>query len=248
MRVHCRAALCLVIASLTVAVSGAQEAANDLSALAERLRRGDVEERRDAAMRLGASGRVEATGLLTPGLDDANEIVRATVAGQLGALGDSAATGPLVSRLGREKRPFVRKEIVSALGALGDRSATPALHARLDREKDREVRAAIAVALAALGDPASRAVLGRLLRDEDPFVRREAARGLGRIGARDAVLALAERLEGDEEAEVRRQAAWALGTIGDVRARAALAAAVHDEDPYVSDEAFTALARLGETR
>ena len=42
--------------------------------------------------------------------------------------------------------------------------------------------------------------------------------------------------------------ASALGAIGDPRGRSALAAAVHDEDPYVAEEAFRALARLDAAR
>jgi HEAT repeat protein len=241
-----RRALACIAVSLVVLASVVR--GDGRSDLVTQLRSGDVEARRDAALRLAASGDRDVVPALATALDDSSEIVRATVAGALGALGDPSAVPFLLSRFAREKRAFVRKELAAALGAIGDRSATGALVERVGREKDREARAAAVVALANLEDPAAAQSLLALLVDKDAFIRREAARGLGRLRTPAAVRPLAARLEGDEEAEVRRQAARALGEIGDRAARPALASAAHDADPYVADEAIAALARLDAIR
>lgn len=214
-------------------------------ALAARLRSGDDEAKRDAAMALGASGDATVVPVLVGALDDRSEIVRATAAGQLGQLGSADAVGALVDRLSRDKRPFVRKTAAYALGEIGDNSASEALVARLSKEKDKEARAALATALGAIGGDRAAAALAGLLREKDPFLRREAARGLGAIRSVAAVSALLDRLASDGEAEVRRAAAHALGDIGEARARPALEAALHDPDAYVSEEAWQALGRMG---
>ena len=59
------------------------------------------------------------------------------------------------------------------------------------------------------------------LRDDDPTIRRNAARELGELKNSSAVPALIESLE-DEDIEVQRRAVWALGEIGDVTAVAPL--------------------------
>lgn len=203
------------------------------------------EQRRDAALRLGASRDPAAVPELARLLGDPAEIVRATAAGELGRVGHASAVAPLSARLAAERRAFVRKEIAYALGRVGDPSAIASLEAWLARERDREVRGAVVWALAEIGSPASVAPLVAALGDPDELVRRHAVRGLGMTRAEGALPLVVDRLERDASADVRRHAAEALGRIGDPAARAALEAALGDSDPYVANEADRALERLG---
>jgi HEAT repeat protein len=115
----------------------------------------------------------------------------------------------------------------------------------LSSEKEREVRAAIVSALGACGTAAATAPLVTALGDKDAFVRRQAARGLGRLRALDAVGPLTTSLGGDVDADVRREAAAALGSIRSASARPALQKALRDPDPYVTEEAARALTLIG---
>ena len=72
------------------------------------------------------------------------------------------------------------------------------------------------------------------LKDEDRFVRRDAAEALGKIGDERAVEPLIRVLK-DEEWTVRWEAASALGKIGGVRAEEALIHALRDERWSVYD-------------
>ncbi len=82
------------------------------------------------------------------------------------------------------------------------------------------------------------------LRDEDDDVRRQAAGALGEIGDA-AVPALIEALR-DESFYVREQAAEALGLIGDAAAVPALIEALRDEDSDVRRQAAEALGEIGD--
>ncbi|MCY7347285.1 MAG: HEAT repeat domain-containing protein, partial [Pyrinomonadaceae bacterium] len=57
-----------------------------------------------------------------------------------------------------------------------------------------------------------------LLADKSPFVRREAAAALGKVGDSSAIVALLQILQKDKVLEVRNAAIVALGAIGDVSA------------------------------
>lgn len=233
----------LVIVSLAAARYAQSPPVADRAALVAGLRSTDVEARRDAIIRIGNNGDPSLGGALVPLLDDRAEVVRATAAGELGRLRARDAVEPLAARLAREKRVFVRKTIAYALGEIGDAAAVAPLAARLGRERDREARAALVTALGAIGGRAAVPPLRERLRDKEPFVRREAARALGRIGDPAVVRDLVGMLARDREADVRRHALEALDRIGGPDARAAIASAVRDPDPYVADAAFDAARR-----
>src|ERR1043165_5625948 len=65
----------------------------------QRLNSSDVEERRDAAMRLGAMRREAASPAQIPGLKDGGPIVRATAAKAILSLGSEASVGYLLPLL-----------------------------------------------------------------------------------------------------------------------------------------------------
>ncbi|MCS6775084.1 MAG: HEAT repeat domain-containing protein [Chloroherpetonaceae bacterium] len=81
------------------------------------------------------------------------------------------------------------------------------------------------------------------LRDDDPVMRREAARKLGRRGNREAVRPLCDALQ-DENWRVRSNAARSLGIIGDPWAVEPLIAALDDRMTTVRREAARALGSI----
>src|SRR5689334_16655897 len=92
----------------------------------QRLKSSDVEDRRDAVMRLGAMRREAASRAVLPALQDEAPIVRATAAKAIFSLGSEASVSYLLPLL-NDKDEFVRRETAYALGLTKSRSATAAL-------------------------------------------------------------------------------------------------------------------------
>lgn len=226
-----------------------------------RLTSAEVEERRDAVVRLGAMARPEGSRAAAAALGDTAAIVRATAARAVLSLAPGEAA-TLILPLLRDRDEFVRREAAYALGLTRSPIGLDALAAAVEADKQPSVRGASAVALGQLGDaravPTLAAALTRRLQapgffnrlrrrkvEEDEFVRRAAAVSLGQIGSREAVPVLVEALS-DERApgDVRREAAHALGLIGDAAAIPALRAVLSHADPYLSRIAFESLRRL----
>ena len=226
-----------------------------------RLSSAEVEERRDAVVRLGAMARPEGSRAAAAALGDTAAIVRATAARAVLSLppGEAAA---LILPLLRDRDVFVRREAAYALGLTRSTLGVQTLSTAVQTDKEASVRGAAAVALGQIGDAAAvpslasaltRRLQGsgffnRVLRrkvEEDEFVRRAAAVSLGQIGSREAVPVLVESLS-DVRApnDVRREAARALGLIGDTAAVPALRSVLTHTDPYLSEIAFEALRKL----
>jgi HEAT repeat protein len=226
----------------------------------ERLNSLEVEERRDAVMRLGGLRRPEASEAALVALSDPVPIVRATAAAailSLPANESAAALAPLLS----DKDEFVRQEASYALGKTRSRSAVTPLIERLTTDKKNGVRGAAATALGQIGDEAAVTVLAQVLSPqgfnqlsrkarirkakENQFVLKSVARALGQIGSRAGVPALIDALSNDAfPDDVRRESARALGVIGDPSAVPALQAATDARDPYLSRIAYEALRKL----
>lgn len=157
--------------------------AQSLEPLAERLRSRETEERRDAVLELKAIGNEKASRTALPALKDSDAIVRAVAAGAMVHLPAPEAAAVLSPILG-DGSELVRKEAAAALGRTGSDGAEP-LSARLSKEKDLEVRAAIAMALGETGSQSAvDALIGLLTvppKEDQEFIRRSAARALGRI-------------------------------------------------------------------
>src|ERR1041385_2161346 len=149
----------------------------------QRLNSSDVEERRDAVMRLGAMRREAASRAALPALQDAEPIVRATAAKAILSLGSEASVGYLLPLL-NDKDEFVRRETAYALGHTSSRTATAALTKQLLTDKEDGVRAAAAVALGEIADEAAVVPLVRTLsssKKPNVFVLRAAAVALETI-------------------------------------------------------------------
>jgi len=224
----------------------------------QRLNSSDIEERREALVRLRALHHPHASRAAIAGLTDVAPVVRATAAASvvfLPADESAAALIPLLS----DKDEFVRQQTAYALGETRSRSAVADLVERLSDKMD-SVRGAAAVALGEIADSGAVVALAGVLNrqaglpqkkgkktkpEQNPFVLRAAAHSLGQIRDRAATPALILVLS-DESAEddVRREAAWALGRIGDTSAVAALQQALTARDPYLAEAAQEALRRI----
>jgi len=216
----------------------------------QRLSSAEVEERRDALMRLGNLKRPEASRAAASALTDISPTVRVMAAHAVLSLPAREAVS-LVTSLLKDKSEFVRREAAYVLGETRDRSAVTALIEML-RDKEAAVRGAAAVALGQIGDEAAVQPLSHMLTGhptkkkksrEDDFVMRSAAKSLGQIRSRTAVPALIATLENSANApDTRREAASALGLIGDASAMPALQAAFSSgEDPYLAEAARAAM-------
>lgn len=219
----------------------------------QRLRSDDIEERRDALMRLSNLKRPDAARVAVAGLNDPAPVVRVTAAHAIKSLPQAEAATLLLPLLA-DKSEFVRREAAYALGETRSRSAVAPLANILTSDKEMSVRAAAAIALGEIGDEAAVQPLAQVLAEQpdkkkkaksDDFVKRAAAKSLGRIKSRSGVDVLIATLANDaNDNDVRREAATALGLIGDTAAAPALQAAFTSSDPYLSEAARAALRRL----
>jgi HEAT repeat protein len=220
-----------------------------------RLNSADIEERRDALMRLGSLKRPDASRVAAVGLSDAAPIVRVTAMHAIRSLPQAEAATLLIPLL-PDKLEFVRREAAYALGETHSRTAVAPLVNVLLTDKEAGVRGAAAVALGEIRDesavqPLSQVLAGRNEKKkkaktgENQFVMRAAARSLGQIRSRSGVDVLIATLANDaNDNDVRREAATALGLIGDPSAGPALQAAFASSDPYLSEAAREALRLL----
>lgn len=229
----------------------------------QRLSSGEVEERRDALMRLRSLEHPSAARVASSALNDPVPMVRATAAAAILALSPAESAASLLPLLS-DKDEFVRQQAAYALGRTKSNSAVAALAERLTDRQD-SVRAAAVVALGDIGDPTALTSLTYLLGpqsslgqtkksskvkpEKNEFVLRAAAHSLGQIGNRAALPALISVLS-DEKAEVdvRREAATALGQIGDSSALPALRDALTSHDPHLAAAAHDAIRKISQQR
>jgi HEAT repeat protein len=226
----------------------------------QRLTSTEVEERRDALLRLKALNRPEAARVALGALNDLDSLVRATAASALSALPPDESATALIPLL-NDKDEFVRREAAYALGHTMSHRAVPGLIERLNTDKEDGVRGAAATALGRIGDEAAVVALTQVLSEPrsargrkgllkrkaglNEYVLRAAARSLGQIGSRAGVPALITALATESlPDDVRREAARSLGVIGDPSSVPALKAAMLARDPYLSRIAYESLRKI----
>ena len=222
----------------------------------QRLSSSEVEERRDALLRIAALRHPDASRVAKSALDDVAGIVRATAAGAVRWLPPEEGAAALLPLLG-DKDEFVRREAAYALGLTKSRSAVTSLVERLVKDKKDGVRGAAAVALGQIGDESAVVSLAQVLspqasspgakgsKEKNLFVLRAAAVSLGQIGSRAALPALLSALEDESTADdIRREAARSLGLIGDPAAEPSLRKVLMARDAYLSLAAHEALSRI----
>ena len=227
-----------------------------------RLSSADMEDRRDALIRLRSLGHPDASRAAVAALNDASPIIRATAASALLSLPVGDATGILLPLLA-DKDEFVRQHAAYALGRAGNNTAVAALIERLTDKQD-SVRGAAAVALGQIADvqsvPALIAVLNpqpltptkkksKVKRELNPLVLRAVARSLGQIGSRAASATLVSLVEDEKaESDVRREAVVALGLIRDEAALPVLRTVIAANDPYLAQAAYEAIRKISQSR
>jgi HEAT repeat protein/beta-lactamase regulating signal transducer with metallopeptidase domain len=147
--------------------------------LVEALRDSDARVRETAVWALAQIEDPRAAPGLAAALGSAEASVRQRAAWALGELGLSSAPNELILAL-RDEDLEVRRHAVHALGEIEDPAAVPGL-ADLFRASDADVetRRAVIWALGEIEDPTAYQVLVAALEDEDPEIRRAAARALG---------------------------------------------------------------------
>ncbi len=222
----------------------------------QRLSSSELEERRNALMRLAALRHPDASRAAVSALDDKAAIVRAMASSAVQWLPAEEGAAAVLPLLG-DKDEFVRQEAAYALGRTKSRIAIMPLIERLAKDKKDGVRGAAAVALGQLADEAAVVSLAGVLspqtslpgrkarKEKNVFVLRAAAVSLGQIGSRAGLPNLVATLEDETTTDdVRREAARALGLIGDPAAEPALRKVLLARDPYLSLAAHEALRRI----
>jgi|ERR1700752_71287 len=253
---------CLVFASFPPAISAQDNrAATPIQAEIEkqkqRLSSSDVEERRDAVMKLGEMRRPEASRVALSALSDVAPIVRALATKAVLSL-DASESVPVLLPLLNDKDEFVRREAAFALGLTHSRNATQPLTQVLLNDKEDGIRSAAAVALGEIGDEGAVVALSAVIAPElsapgkkakkvekNSFVLRAAAKSLGQIGSRAGTQALISALSNEKYPDdVHREAALSLGLLGDPAAVPALKTAAASSDPFLARTAIESLRKL----
>jgi HEAT repeat protein len=196
---------------------------SEVEMLGKKLRSSDAEERREAAVDLGRSGR-EAVPLLFLAMGDSDWRVRKTAVEALVGLADREVMAGLVQALSSHDNAGARNSAIEALVQIGAESVDALLQSI--GSPDPDVRKFV---IDILGDiRASRAVpaLTGMLADPDENVRVASAEALGKTGDRRAVNALLSCLSRPNHGWLDYAAAEALGEIGDERALGPLMAAL----------------------
>jgi HEAT repeat protein len=141
----------------------------------------------------------------------------------------------------------LRLQAANILGQLNDLRAVPPLINALGDEHFA-VRGQAAIGLGALGDPASAPELINVLKnDDEAWVRKEAAKALGKVRHEKTAPALVEALK-DKRWKVRLAAATSLGNVGGAEAVNALVMVLDNalEAKEVRDAALASLTQLRE--
>ncbi len=175
-------------------------------------------------------------------LNDPDPDVKIAAIQALAEAKDTVSVLPIVGLL-EDSVPDVRKEAAKGLGKMRDARACQPLADFYNREQIEDVQDAGIRALVHLSTYSIQPLIG-LLRSIRPGVRAGAARGLGSLGARDAVDPLIWLLR-DRDADVRMAAVMALRQIGDGRGLDAIATMVQDTNPDVERSAEKALSGQG---
>lgn len=159
----------------------------DLDSLGERVRYGDDDVKRDALQAIARIKSEEASRLAIPALTDPSELVRATAVGAIVSLPPREVYELLLPLLSA-REDFVRRETAYALGDIEYEKVADTLVATYNKNSDREYKAAVLEAVGKTGNTSHfqflNGVLSKKPQDKDAFIRRSAARAIGRIAER----------------------------------------------------------------
>lgn len=155
----------------------------------------------------------EAEQRLIKALDHYDPAVRAAAARVIGRLQVSSAGDTLLKAV-NDSNAEVRYAAMRALGSIKDVRAVQALTEQFAYYRKGEGAWAALDALAHLAQPASAELFKQRLADKDPYLRRAAAEGLGRLGDSSSIDDLLRSATTDDSEMVRMAMAFALAKLG----------------------------------
>ncbi|HAK88991.1 MAG TPA: hypothetical protein DHV16_08500 [Nitrospiraceae bacterium] len=200
-------------------VSGKSAIAEDVDALAAKLRHSNPEVRLYAVEALGKIRDSEALGELIGVIEDQTEdwTIKVRVVKLLGEIKNPRATGVLVKVL--DDPSFTNNCAAlkwNAAVALGNfKGHAKVIDALVDALEDRTlyVREAAIQSLGEIGNPDVAPYLIPMLNDESFAIRISAVRALGKIGAAEAIPHLKKLLSSDGDGYIKDEAARALKSL-----------------------------------
>ncbi len=158
--------------------------AQNLENLAEQIRVGTTEIKRDTLFEIRNLRSADASRIAVPALRDADQIVRATAAFSVIYLPKDEALIALSPNL-LDTAEIVRRETAYALGKIQNSSAINPLIIAFQKDKSTDVKNACIVALGEIGDASAVEFLTNILKQKpksnDDFLRRSALRAIGQI-------------------------------------------------------------------
>ncbi len=173
--------------------------------------------RLEATYALGVVAKAPLTGedaeRLIKALDHYDPAVRAAAARVIARLNVTAAGEALLKAV-NDSDANVRHAAMRALGSIKDTRATSALTEQFAFYRKGDGAFAALDALAHLAQPTSLSLFKERLTDKDPFIRRAAVEGLGRIGDKSVTEDLVRGATMDDSEMVRMAMAFALAKLG----------------------------------
>lgn len=155
----------------------------------------------------------ESVPQLIKALDHYDPAIRAAAARVIGRLGVKGAGDALINAM-NDSSSGVRYAAMRALGAIRDDRAVQALTEQFNFYGKGEGAWSALDALARIANPSSVSLFKARLSDKDPFLRRAAADGLGRVGDKSELSALQIGAGNDTSQMVRVAMAFALQKLG----------------------------------
>jgi HEAT repeat protein len=156
---------------------------------------------------------LDAEEMLIKALDHYDPLVRAGAARFAGRAGTRAAADALIKAVA-DSNAEVRYASMRALGLLREERAVGTLVEQLKFYPKGEGAWSAVDALARIAHSSSAAVFTERLTDKDPYIRRAAAEGLGRIGHTASIGALETGAGTDPSSTARAAMAFALQKLG----------------------------------
>lgn len=177
----------------------------------------DPRVRREAIYTLGVIGEGAIAGeraaSLIAALDHYDPAIRAAAARVIGRLRVAGAGEGLIKAV-NDSSEDVRHASMRALGQIGEETAVQALTDQFTYYGKGEGAWAALDALARIAHPSSAPLFKERLTDRDPWIRRAAAEGLGRLRDQSAAEMLQNEASGDESEMVRAAMSFALERLG----------------------------------
>ncbi|NQV28438.1 MAG: HEAT repeat domain-containing protein [Rhodopirellula sp.] len=204
----------------------------------------NAELRLQSVIALATSGNQKAVAILSALLPGADVVLQKAIAEALCQINSPEASETLARLLDADDLSVVVKAL-SGLRMNSVPSVLPTL-VQLSGHPNQQVRRHAVDALVPTGDASVFNILEqRLLNDSSAEVRTAAARGLGRVGNRNAIPCLEQALQ--DESAVRSTAIQALSVLGDDSVIPALLVSLKDPVPEVRYHAVSGLGKLQAT-